>query len=213
MKILFVGNSYTYVNDVPALVAQLAEENGVDAEVCSVTKGGWKLHRYLDLQDEYAEKFEQAMKIGPYDAVILQEQSLTPLLNYAQFADGVKRVAERVAAGRTILYQTWGRKEGSPDLETYGWSRNEMTDRLAEAYHKAAAAIGAELSPVGTYFWQANQRMPDLELYHSDLTHPSYAGSCLAALSHYKILFGQVPQKMNCLNLPDAVKSLYRDIL
>jgi len=209
MKILFVGNSYTYYNDLPALLERLIRENGEEAQVCSVTKGGWKLHRYLDLQDENAAKFEQAMANRPYDVVFLQEQSLNPLLDYAQFADGVKRVAERVGAKRTILYQTWGRKEGHAALEEHGWSRKDMTDGLAVAYRKAADAIGAEVSPVGERFWAIGQAMPNLELYDADRTHPSYAGSCLAAVTHYQTLFGKRPETLGSMDLPDEVKALY----
>ncbi|MBQ7089693.1 MAG: hypothetical protein IJN82_01090 [Clostridia bacterium] len=206
MKILFVGNSYTYYNDLPALLERLIRANGGEAQVFSVTKGGWKLHRYLDLQDENAAKFEQAMENRPYDTLILQEQSLNPLLNYEQFADGAKRVAERVSAKRTVLYQTWGRKEGHPALEEHGWTRKEMTEGLAAAYQKAAAALGAELAPVGTRFWELGQAMPEQELYDADRTHPSYAGSCLAAVTLYKTLFGQAPACLDCFDLSEAFK-------
>lgn len=206
MKLLFVGNSYTYYNDLPALLERLICENGGEVQVASVTKGGWKLHRYLDLQDENAQKLGRAMENAPYDVVILQEQSLNPLLNYDQFADGVKRVAERVGAKRTVLYQTWGRKEGHAALEEHGWTRKEMTEGLADAYQKAAAAIGAEVSPVGTRFWEIGQGMPTLDLYDADRTHPSYAGSCLAAVTLYESLFGKKPEKTDSLELSEPVK-------
>lgn len=213
MKLLFVGNSYTYYNDLPAILAQLIGDNEGEVQVFSVTKGGWKLHRYLDLQDENAEKLAHAMENAPFDVVFLQEQSVNPLLNYEQFADGVKRVAERVGAKRTVLYQTWGRKEGHATLEEHGWTRKEMTDRLAEAYQKAAAAIGAEVSPVGTHFYAVGQAMPELELYDPDRTHPSYAGSCLAAMTHYKALFGTLPEKTESLKLSEEVIALYKKMI
>ncbi|MBQ3083892.1 MAG: hypothetical protein IJC46_00370 [Clostridia bacterium] len=213
MKILFVGNSYTYYNDLPAILERLIRDQGQEAQVFSVTKGGWKLHRYLDLQDENAAKFEQAMENAPFDVVFLQEQSLNPLLDYEQFADGVKRVAERVGAKRTVLYQTWGRKEGHAALEEHGWTRKEMTEGLAEAYQKAAAAIGAEVSPVGTRFWEVGQMMPEQELYDPDRTHPSYAGSCLAAMTHYKALFGAVPENLSSLQLSEEVLALYKKMI
>ena len=54
MKILFVGNSYTYYNDMPKLLEGLANANGHPAEVFAVTKGGRKLHQHLDVEDEYS---------------------------------------------------------------------------------------------------------------------------------------------------------------
>lgn len=43
MKVLFVGNSHTYYNDMPRIFASLARDNGHDVQVESVTKGGWIL--------------------------------------------------------------------------------------------------------------------------------------------------------------------------
>ena len=56
MKILFIGNSYTYFNDMPRLLEQLMRDNGIDVTVDSVTKGGRKLFENLQANDENSEK-------------------------------------------------------------------------------------------------------------------------------------------------------------
>mgnify|MGYP002518074687 CR=1 FL=1 len=53
------------------------------------------------------------------------------------------------------------------------------------------------------------QAHPEIELYDPDLTHPSYAGSCLAAMTHYRTLFGQVPADLSCFSLSEDVKQVF----
>lgn len=204
MKLLFIGNSYTYYNDLPALVSALARENGHPAEVASVTKGGWRLYQYLDVRNEYADALDARLAEGGFDAVFLQEQSLLPIVDFEAFRDGAVRIGERLKgrADRVILYATWGRKEGSPTLEEHGWTRKGMTDALFDAYTKVAAETGFEVSPVGPAFYALNEAHPEIDLHHTDLTHPSPVGSRLAAIVHYKTLFGTLPEKTDSLGLP-----------
>lgn len=208
MKILFVGNSYTYFNDMPKMLERLANANGHPTEVFSVTKGGRKLHQHLDAEDEYSQKLlEYTDGSHRFDWVFLQEQSVLPLADFALFADGVRRVYAHIRpfADRFVLYQTWGRHDAHPLLAERGWTHESMADGLAEAYQKMAEEIGAKVSPVGRAFTRVYRGNPELELYAKDLFHPSYIGSCLAALTHYETLFGEKPADASSLELPAEV--------
>ncbi len=205
MKILFVGNSYTYYNDMPKLLEGLANANGHPAEVFAVTKGGRKLHQHLDVEDEYSRPLvELSDGRHHFDWVFLQEQSYLPLEDFGLFADGVRRLAERLCpvTDGFILYQTWGRRDDHPLLAERGWTHESMADGLAEAYQKMAKEIGAKVSPVGRAFTRVYRGHPEIELYAQDLFHPSYIGSCLAALTHYETLFGEKPRDLSALDLP-----------
>ena len=83
-------------------------------------------------------------------------------------------------------------------------SSEEMTDGLSQAYIKAASSSGAEISPVGKCFCQINRAFPEIELYDPDLSHPSYLGSCVAAVCHYKAVFGKMPEKHASLKAEKA---------
>ena len=208
MKILFIGNSYTYYNEMPQMVEALARANGHEAEVFAVTKGGRKLHEFLDLSDEYAQKLKEFTDgTLHYDVVFLQEQSVLPLGDFDLFADGVRRLAEllRPLTKRIILYQTWGRKDEHPLLAERGWTHESMAKDLQDAYAKVAKEIGAEVSPVGEAFTRVYRGHPEIELYASDHFHPSHSGSCLAALTHYETLFGEKPKDLSALELPEEV--------
>ena len=199
MKILFIGNSYTYFNEMPAIFCALATENGYEVQVDAVTKGGRRLYENLAPEDEYHKKIAALLEQNEYDVLILQEQSFFALVDYAQFANGIKGLIEWVGAKRNVLYATWGRHEGCPLLEEHGWTTESMTDLLAKAYEKAALECGAEVSPVGRCFARVRALEPSLELYTPDLSHPSHLGSCVAAVMHYRTVFGVLPDACTAL--------------
>lgn len=206
MNILFIGNSYTYYNDMPALFERLAKENGLDVSVWSVTKGGRKLIEYTNCDDTVTVALNALLSERRYDAVVLQEQSLLPLRDWDLFFAGLSHVIKQAdgRADRLVLYATWGRKEGSKDLSALNLTTEQMAVQLEAAYSRAAAQFNADLSPVGMNFLTVYQAHPDIELYDPDCSHPSYLGSCLSSLTHYRTIFGQLPEHMDCLSLSAA---------
>ena len=213
MKVLFIGNSYTFFSDLPELFRALAEKNGNDIEVSSVTKGGWSMIKYLDLGDENSEKLNAALENAYYDVVILQDHSIASIKDPEGFADGMIRMKEKFEGktDRIILYQTWARKNGNKTLEENSWERDWMHKGVTTAYRNIAAKIGAEVSPVGECFYAVYEPHPEIELYDHDGSHPSYTGSALAAVCHYRAVFGELPQKTETLNVPSEWMDIFKD--
>ncbi len=201
MKILMLGNSYTYFSDMPKILQALLDENGVDAVVDSITAGGRRLVQNLDEGDALHAEVVAKSKERAYDVLILQEQSHTPMSHYREFLRGVCGCVELVKPARTVMYATWGRKEGCDLLEEFGWTNQTMTEGLAAAYDAAARKVGGECAHVGKSFFEIRKAYPEFELYDPDLSHPSYAGSCVAALTIYKKLIGSLPAKTASLNM------------
>lgn len=201
MRILFIGNSYTYFFDMPQILCALLGENGVPACVDAVTVGGRRLCENLDPDDGSHKQIKQNCAAGQYDALILQEQSYLALVDFAQFLAGVRGCTDMVGAKRTLLYATWGRKQGSELLTAHGWTNQSMTQGLADAYDKAALDVGAVCAHVGKCFLEIRAAYPEIELYDPDLSHPSYTGSCVAALALYKKLTGRLPEHTGTLKL------------
>ena len=216
MNILFIGNSYTYFFDLPTLFADLCRANGHDIRVDSVTAGGRELHEcltefYSDLNvgDPLGKKISELLEEVEYDVLILQEQSCLPYHNPELFFAGAVGLSTIIGAWRTILYATWGRMDGSEDLDYFGWTRLSMTKGLYDSYCHAAALVHGEVSPVGLCFAKAVETIPEIDLYDPDKSHPSYAGSCVAALCHYKTVFGEMPADLSALKLDsEAVAKL-----
>ncbi|MBE6536686.1 MAG: hypothetical protein E7673_01910 [Ruminococcaceae bacterium] len=201
MRILFIGNSYTFFNDMPKLLEELAKANGKELTADSVTKGGRHLYSNLNEGDEYAEKIKALSGKYRYDTLFLQEQSFLAIVDYDKFLYGVENLKDIVGAKKTILYATWGRKTGSEKLTELGLTSEEMTNELTKAYISAAQKTGAEVSHVGRAFLKISKALPEIDLYNPDLSHPSYIGSAVAAICHYNALFGEMPKALDCFNL------------
>lgn len=207
-KILFIGNSYTFFNDMPKLFEALANENGHACEVLSVTKGGRFLWQNIDLDDDFSNEVKAAFK-GEYDVTFLQDQSLVAVDKPHEFFRGIKEHCDRLKSKRILLYATWGRKEGSDKLEEHNLSSMEMYEKLDTEYNKVAAQLNVEVSNVGRAFKYVYTNHPETDVYKPDLSHPSYLGSCLAAMVHYKTLFGEMPKMISSLNLDDSVAETF----
>lgn len=205
MNILFIGNSYTYFHDLPAVFAALANENGYGVTAFSVTRGGRRLGQFADTEDDATQELGRVLADNPpFDAVFLQEQSMLPYRDYDAFFGGAKHVAEAVrAAGakRLCFYVTWGRKPGCPMLDEMGWTHDTMTAGLHESYFRAAEVLSMECADVGAAFHKIVENHPEIELYDPDGSHPSYAGTCLAAMVMYKTVFGEIAEMTESLKL------------
>lgn len=190
LRILCIGNSFTYCNEMPKTLESLCIGAGLPVRVDQITFGGHYFHQYSDSAVNKGGIVDQKLRETAWDYVILQEQSSNPALQYEDFHEHGKRLidAVRKIGATPILYQTWSYKEGSEKLNSTGLSYVEMKDKLAEAYNRLGAETGVAVAPVGTAFFdKANQA----ELYSKDCYHPSPAGSQLAAEVLLKTLLEQ----------------------
>lgn len=196
-KVLFIGNSYTEVNNLPQLVANVAASAGDHLDFSSHTPGGCTFSQHLSSAMPYIRQ-------GGWDYVVLQEQSQLPSFPYSQFmAQSYPYAAQLCDSIRAynpdaviVFYMTWGRKNGDqqncqyyPPLCTY-----EGMDSLLHArYMMMAEDNQAVVSPVGHVWHYIRDHHPDIELYSSDESHPSLAGSYAAACTFYATLFHKSP--------------------
>ena len=182
LNVLFVGNSYTFYNEMPkSIFAKLAINAGYEISVTQITKGGYRLSQFADAADEEGARLREAICRSHYDYAVLQEQSLTPITNESLFLNGVRDVMALIPAKQFILYATWGRNDASPDLKTLALTCEEMTEKLNAAYHKASQLYGARVAEVGKAFLEYAENHDRNELYNEDNSHPSEIGSTIAA--------------------------------
>ena len=194
-SILFIGNSYTYYNDMPTAIFEgFTRAAGKTVAVTAITKGGWTLEKYADPEDEYGARVEAVLSgEEKYDLVILQEQSLRPAIDPERFFAAVEDLAARIRkTGATpMLYATWGRHSDSADLAEHGLTNETMTKKLALAYEEIGARLGIPVAHAGLAFREVYTGDSGIDLYNPDLSHPSYAGSYLAAATLYARIFGE----------------------
>ena len=197
-SILFIGNSYTHTNDMPAAIFEpFAEAQGYQVEITAITKSAYKLHQFADPTNYYGSLVEAELALkDTYDYVILQEQSALPATeNAADFYNAVRNLSERIraAGAKPILYATWGRKTGSATLDERGWTNESMTWKLAAAYQAIGEELDIPVAYAGLAFYDINTNQTEIELYNPDKSHPIYAGSYLAAATLFAKIFNVAP--------------------
>ena len=188
VRVLFVGNSYTYGNKLPQVVARLANSDKTVApmEVQMVASGG----KDLIWHSQNAKTLDAIAK-GKWDYVILQDQSLTPTLRPQRTRQGasVLDAAIRKVGARTIFFMTWRRKPTPELLKKFP----KMHERNSTTYMTVARKLKAAVAPVG-YAWKAAyDANPKLPLYAKDNSHPARMGTYLAALVFYSTIYDKSP--------------------
>lgn len=205
MKVLFLGNSFTYFSDLPAMVQWMAEQAGIDLQTDSVTRGGAYLHQFADPADELYERWQNLYRKENWDAVVYQDQSFHPVKSPAEFKQAVLDVQALCRPGQKLVaYQTWAYKDGGDMLAGTGLTYGEMLARMTASYADAAAAVGGIAVPVGQTFAQVYALHPEIELYDPDGYHPSPAGTYLAACLFLSVLTGHSPMYFA---IPDIVST------
>ncbi|MBR4062794.1 MAG: hypothetical protein IKK01_06985 [Clostridia bacterium] len=197
---LFIGNSYTHYNDMPEQIfAKILKAAGYDATVTRITKGGWYLIDSAKSTDEVGAKVESALQLRDYDYIVLQEQSTCPAVLPDKFYTGVRNLTEKIRAeGATpILYGTWGRKTGHSVLTENGWTNESMTWMISAAYEAIGAELGIDVAYAGLAFYDVYTNNKKIEIYDDDKTHPSPAGSYLAAMTIFAKITGVDPTTVN----------------
>ena len=179
LRVLFIGNSLTYANDLPAIVAALAEASGKRFIFKSVAFPDFSLEDQWNRGDA-----QRAIAGEKWDVVVLQqgpsalEESRTLLLEYTRlFAKEI-----RASGAKPALYMVWPSQARFKDL-----------DRVVESYKLAADEVKAIIFPVGQAWLEAWKRDAGIPLYSEDKFHPSVAGSYLAALVIFEKLFAESP--------------------
>jgi hypothetical protein len=179
LKALFIGNSFTARNDLPCLIARLEAARGKRLEHRLISAGGASLRTHWN-----AGEAREAIQTGQYDQVILQEQSTLPVKNARRMHENVRVFDEaiRASGARTVLYMTWARR-----------SAPESQQVITAAYADIGRELGAAVVPVGLAWQRFLRERGRLPLHDRDQSHPTLAGSYLAACVFLAVLFRENP--------------------
>lgn len=194
LDILFVGNSYTYVNNLPGMIEEIsAALDGPVLHGSAHTHAGYTLRRHIEDGHVASLLSDGPAGGGSWDWVVLQEQSTlgtayNPDSGKLGSADAFRAAAAELVSmveavgARAALYMTWA-KEAFPSQAII----------LSETYRSAGAELGAEVSMVGDVWTAVRRVRPEFGLYLSDGSHPNVAGTYLAACVIYAVLTGRNP--------------------
>lgn len=198
-NVLFLGNSYTYVNNLPSLIQQAATSTGDTFTYDSNTPGGHRLKGHATNTTSINK-----IAVGNWDYVVLQDQSQYPSFSDVQVAIEVYPYATQLSnlikqhnpCATTAFYMTWGRENGDaqncvewPAVCTY----EGMDNLLRQRYQIMANDNNGITSPVGAVWRYLRTNHPTLDLYSGDGSHPSLMGSYTAAITFYCSLYRKDP--------------------
>jgi hypothetical protein len=180
-KILFIGNSLTYTNELPITLAALVTSSGTNDEirVGQKVEGGWTLAQLFDQSDAVKAIKED----GPWTHVVLQDQSTTPLTAPASTLASTEKFSQVIkdAGAKTVMFETWSLVD-----------QQESQGKLKEVYQECARDSNGIFVPAGEAFSLCHSEHPEINLY-SDDRHPNALGTYLAACVFYKKIYGRSP--------------------
>jgi len=180
LDVLFIGNSYTYGNDLPGIIEAMAAAGGgrkIAAE--RSVHGGFTLQKHFE-KGEGVEKIRSKR----WDVVVLQEQSQMPCVNPKLMHQFARKLHAEIAKqhAETVFFLTWARQHIP-----------EMQQGLNDGYFKIAKELDAKVAPVGVAWKNALAADGKLVLHRADKSHPNSAGSYLAACVFYATLLESSP--------------------
>jgi hypothetical protein len=168
-RVLFIGNSLTYFNDLPTLMTRLADQVGDSAlETAMVARPDYSLSDHWNEGTALAE-----LRAKRWDYVVMQQgpsslpENAELLRVWAERFDPVVRKA----GAQPVLYMVWPSLSRASDLE-----------RVRESYRAAAAEVNGIFAPAGDALGLARAADPLAPVYGPDGFHPSLEGSYVAAV-------------------------------
>ena len=176
-RVLFIGNSLTYTNDLPAMVRVMGESAGTPLVTGMVAEAG------MSLEDHWSRGGARAaVASGRWDVVVLQQGPSALASSRENLREWAVRwaAAIREAGATPVVYMPWP--------ESY---RMSAFDSVSMSYRLAAEVTGSPLVPGGEAWQAAWRRDPTLALYGGDGFHPSRLGTYVVAVAAWSRLTGR----------------------
>ena len=193
-KILFIGNSSTYYNNMPDMVKGIAAASGKKVEIDSVTASNYKLYQFTTEGNIYNTQIINKLKNNAWDYVVLQDHREVIIQNPSKTEEAILKLKEYTdgSGAQIILYETQadynGREFNINDTSIF-LDNLSLQYYLTRNYFNIGNKFDAIVSTSGVNYTRCMNLYPEINLYDSDMHHPSPYGSYLAACSLYETIF------------------------
>ena len=186
IRILFIGNSHTYVNDMTKVLSKmsLSAKSPVELKTFQYTKGGFTLQQHW--QDGNSLK---AIHKGGWDYVVIQENGEIPDSNPKLMREYVTRFVEEIRKvnSEPVLFMTAAFQ-----------NKPESIEKISDAYTSIAEDLNVIVAPVGFAYKLSFQKQPGLSLHNlPDTIHANESGTYLTACVFYSIFTCQTPEGLS----------------
>lgn len=198
-KVLFIGNSYTSVNNLPSMISSMATSTGNVLIYDSNAPGGYRFMNHASNASTLSK-----INSNTWDYVVLQAQSQETSFGATQLTTEVYPYATSLinairannACSQPLFYMTWGKQNGDASNCPYApWvcTYEGMDDAIRASYISMGTSNAAEVAPAGAVWRYLRTNNPTIGLYSSDESHPSLAGSYAAACALYTMIYKTDP--------------------
>lgn len=179
LRVLFLGSSFTYANDMPLLVQAFAREVGKSIDVETVAKGGFSFEDHCNKGAALS-----TIRKGGFSFVVMQQGASTLASSRRNMLEWGRKLAGHIreSGARPALSMAWPAED-----------RLAYFDDCRTSYEMTAEAVDGMMIPAGEAWRAAWRRDPNTPLYRKDREHPSPTGSYLVALSIFGMLLSRSP--------------------
>lgn len=189
LRVLFIGNSFTFYNDTPAIFKAFCQSRKIPVEIASSTPGGYSFSQHAK------DARTQELLAQKWDWVVLQAQSVEPAYRKNECLRWGKHLAKLATDGgaNVLLFNTWGyRHPGTKEFDL------DMHNKICRTYCEIALAAKCKLAPCGPAWKYINEKHPELDLYNPNDSncHPSLQGSYLNACIFFTMITGKPAQNL-----------------
>lgn len=192
ISILFIGNSFTYRNEMPTIFQEIARSKGKDVYVEHCTQG-----KATFLIQSNREEVHQSIASRKWDYIVIQGSSRDLLKNSSALANksipALKKILRTIDKtnpnAKKLFFMTWAYHKGykpHKEADTYP----KMTQKVKRGYLMLKNMFDIDIIPVGIAWYNLRQNNKKIKLYVKDGAHPSLKGSYLAACCFYSGIFG-----------------------
>ena len=195
MKSLFIGNSATYVHDIPGTLSRLAKKAGYSIETTQITPGGFSLAQHADVSTEHGQRVFEELSKG-YDHVYFQDDGgcIGSDETKTRSADAAQRMMDKAKANGSKVYFYVRPPYGK---EKCGYTAYEQCRELDKHFLAVAAKTGAECIYVNRAFACAIESL-DCNLWGDDNAHTSVCGAYLIVCTFFASLFNESATVLDC---------------
>ncbi len=217
LKILFIGNSLTYVNDLPGMFRELSHVAGKEFFVDEKTIGGAKLELLSENQGVLNKIREKK-----WDYIILQSDDITafPDMYHIEIAT-LNRFKNIIYANnpttRILYFMVWGLQDGVTLREVNGemvyYSYWKYMEKIYTGTVHIAKETELQIAPVGWVWYELLKNKPETILFAADKAHPALRGSYIGACVFYAVIFGESAEGLAYYSDIPAAEATYLQAL
>lgn len=207
LSVLFVGNSYTHMNEMPSIFDKICKSKGKTVHVEKNTRSGASFNVHTTRPDLFV-----AIKSRQWDYIVLQgysrELSFAPDYLDTATMPFINTIIDSIKANNPctniVLQMTWGYKEGFEEREETS-TYETMSDLIADGYQYLSDSLNIPIVPVGKVWRKVRESNPEIELFDADKAHPSKNGSYLSACTFYASMFKESPEGAMTSTISNAI--------